>query len=354
MTSTLAYDPRIEWPFVSILVVVRNGVLHIRRVLNELLNLDYPKEAFEIIVVDGLSDDGTPDLARDFMSHNQGRIRMFCNHKRILASGWNIGLREAKGKVVMRVDVHSQLNLDYLRICVSTLLDLRRHGVPVAATGGRLRMAPAGTGLWSEAIAAAWNSPLATARPSYRSSQEAGFVEELAIAVFLKDTLNEIGLFDERLGRTEDNDLFHRLRKSGYKLYFCPQAKAKYFVRSTIRDLFLQMFGNGYWLLPTILLTDRFVFSFRHFAPFFSLLISLLPIAFGKVGIRISALLLVFYLLAIGVASWLVVEHNNYKNASWLAVSVAAVTMHAGYALGTLYGALSTLIRAIRIILHSD
>ena len=334
------------WPFVSILLVVRNGAAHVGRQLAELMNLDYPQEAYEILVVDGLSTDGAAEIIRAFQEKNSDKIRVLQNPKKILSTGWNIGIRNAKGEIVFRADAHASLERDYLRVCVQTLLALEKSGVPVAAVGGNTQMAAAGSGTWPRAITAAWNSGIGAARPAYRSSEKSGLAESLALAVFRKRVFDSVGLLDERLGRTEDNELFNRLRRRGYVLYLTSETRARYFVRSRLRDLFLQMFSNGWWLIPTLAAAGWNVFHPRHFVPGLCLALAVvLLLRGGELGTRVLLGLTVTYLAGVAFAS--VVAGRSYA-ASRMAIASAILCMHGAYAFGTWCGGLGVMVRHLR------
>ena len=55
-----------EYPFVSVVVVSYNSNKHIKECLDSLLDLDYPKNRYEILVVDGGSNDGTVNVVKEY------------------------------------------------------------------------------------------------------------------------------------------------------------------------------------------------------------------------------------------------------------------------------------------------
>ena len=62
-------------PFASIILPIRNEARTIRRCLEAILAQDYPAERYEVIVVDGMSDDGTREIVREFCNRDN-RLRM--------------------------------------------------------------------------------------------------------------------------------------------------------------------------------------------------------------------------------------------------------------------------------------
>src|SRR5690554_5255969 len=120
-------NPEKSLPFVSAIIVARNESEFIEKSLKSLINQDYPKDKYEIIFVDGESDDDTLKIAKKIISNYDesndcANIKYLNNPKRILASGWNIGIKEAKGEYVVRIDAHSFVKSDFISKCVEVIL----------------------------------------------------------------------------------------------------------------------------------------------------------------------------------------------------------------------------------------
>ena len=113
-------------PFVSALLVTRNEKSYIEKSLRSLIDQDYPKDCYEIIVIDGMSDDGTAEqIEKIIASVGQNlSMRLIRNEKRILAAGWNLGIQSAKGEYVIRIDAHAEVEPDFLEKNVQTMLSV--------------------------------------------------------------------------------------------------------------------------------------------------------------------------------------------------------------------------------------
>ena len=65
-----------EHPFISVVVGIRNEERYIEECIDSLLNLDYPKDSYEIIIVDGMSTDKTKDIVQKYP------VRFFLNKRK--------------------------------------------------------------------------------------------------------------------------------------------------------------------------------------------------------------------------------------------------------------------------------
>ncbi len=107
-------------PNVSIIVPVRNEAAFIELNLKSIFNQSYPSEKIEILVVDGISDDGTAETIRA-LTKTHSQIRFFENIKRIAASAFNMGIREARSDILMILSGHTKIATNYISEAVRVL-----------------------------------------------------------------------------------------------------------------------------------------------------------------------------------------------------------------------------------------
>src|SRR5262249_57464256 len=94
--------------FVSVVVPVLNESRFIEATVRSLLEQDYDAGRFEVIVVDGGSTDGTPDIVgRLAAAHPE--LRLLPNPGRLSSAGRNVGVRAARGDLIVIVDRPSDL-----------------------------------------------------------------------------------------------------------------------------------------------------------------------------------------------------------------------------------------------------
>ena len=89
--------------FVSIIIPCRNEEKFISQCLDSILANDYPKENLEILVIDGVSEDGTKEIVKKY-TNQYPFIKILENPKKFTPFALNIGIKQAKGEIIMRMD----------------------------------------------------------------------------------------------------------------------------------------------------------------------------------------------------------------------------------------------------------
>ena len=193
----------------------------------------------EILVVDGESTDGTRQVVESYCKADN-RVRLLRNPGRIVPTGLNIALEQARSKWLVRVDAHATVPPDYVERAVAHL----RSG-NWGAVGGRkdgIGVTPAG-----RAIATAMASPFGVGGSTYHHGSVARTVEHVPFGCYPVSLLRELGGWDERLVVNQDFELDWRVREAGHELLFDPSLRIEWVCRQTLRDLFLQYrrYGRG-------------------------------------------------------------------------------------------------------------
>ena len=102
-----------SYPLVTVVILCRNERARIGACLDSLLANDYPKDRREILVVDGVSNDGTRDIVQNY-SRRYPFIKSLDNPKRVIPTAMNIGVRNAGGEAITIVGAHSTYGEHYL------------------------------------------------------------------------------------------------------------------------------------------------------------------------------------------------------------------------------------------------
>lgn len=332
--STTSLEPTMpgrsdgEWPFVSVVVPIRNEAAWIGRCLRSLLAQEYPRERLEILVADGRSTDGT-DAAVEAVSRIDARVRLLVNHRRIVPTGLNLAIGAARGEIIARVDGHSEVAPDYVRRVV-THLD---RGVD--AVGGPIETV--GDGVLATAIAAGMSSAFGVGNAAFRTvPNRTLLVDTVAFPAYRRQVLEQLGPFDEELVRNQDDEFNYRLRRAGGRILLAHDVRARYAGRSSLRGLWRQYAQYGYWKVRVLQKHPRQM-CLRQFVPPVFVATLVTAIVLGLVGQWWwpLALLLGSYGAFIALASW------RMAVASWRVralLPIVLITIHVAYGAGFLVG----------------
>jgi succinoglycan biosynthesis protein ExoA len=231
-------------PAVSLIVPCRNEKNYIEPCIRSLLAQALPVGSFEIIVADGLSNDGTRDiLAR--LAAEYACLRLVDNPGRIVSTGLNTAIRAARSKIIVRIDVHTQYAPDYVSQCLAVLQETGADNVggPGVAQG---------TGYIGRAVAAAFQSPFAVGGARWHNPHYTGPVDTVHLGCWRRDVFERIGFFDEELVRNQDDEFNLRLSRAGGLIWQSPRIKSWYHPRASLRSLWRQYTQYGYWKVRVI------------------------------------------------------------------------------------------------------
>jgi len=98
---------------VSAIIPCRNEEKFIGKCLDSVIAQDFPKDNFEILVIDGMSDDKTRETINEYVK-KYPFIKLLDNPKKFTPFALNIGIKNAKGEVIVRMDAHSVYIKDYI------------------------------------------------------------------------------------------------------------------------------------------------------------------------------------------------------------------------------------------------
>ncbi|MFQ5786588.1 MAG: glycosyltransferase family 2 protein, partial [Thermodesulfobacteriota bacterium] len=181
------------------------------------------------------------------------------NRKRIVPCGLNIGINEAKGEYIIRMDAHTEYTSNYILKCTEWL-----EKTGVENVGGPMRAI--GNGYIGKAIELAHHSKFGLGGGKFHDDNYSGYVDTVYLGAWPKRVFEEVGLFDERLVRNQDIEFNARIRKAGGKIFLTPEIKSYYHCRNTLQGLWRQNYENGKWVVYTKAIVP-YCLSWRHFIP---------------------------------------------------------------------------------------
>ena len=135
-----------EYPMVSIMVPAHNESIVIRKTVLALLDFDYPKDRYEIIVINDNSSDCSADVLKEIQKKNPARKLIVINTDNIMggkgkSNALNIALSVAKGTVIAIYDADNTPAPDALRILVENLMKDDKLGAVIGKFRTRNRNA---------------------------------------------------------------------------------------------------------------------------------------------------------------------------------------------------------------------
>lgn len=248
---------------ITAMIVVRNEENYIQISLRSLLEQDFPKDKYEIIVIDGMSTDNTVENINKIIQEQKGKIKitLLQNEKKLLAAGWNIGINKAKGKYVIRIDAHAKASKNFLSKNLETITKLPED---VACVGGKLISNSIENN--DETISKVLSSPFGIGNSKFRYSDKEQYSDTVAYGLYKKEIFDKVGYFDETLERNQDNNMHNRIRKAGFKFYFNPDIQCEYYVRNSLKKMLKQGYLNGKWNI-VVFKQDPKSLSLRHLVP---------------------------------------------------------------------------------------
>jgi len=230
-------------PKISVILPVRNEARSLGRLLDQLLQQDYPSEMFEILVADGRSTDGTRSVVEQKASAAAVSIRVIDNPGIRSGSGRNAGVAAATGDIILFVDGHCeipsrQLLRDTVALLEETGAECLCRPQPLIA------FSPRGVG---RIIADARASTLGHGRDSLiYNMHHSGFVDPASSgATYRRAVFERVGMYDESFDACEDVEFNTRVAAAGYKAYTDPRLSVYYEPRNSFFGLFRQMMRYG-------------------------------------------------------------------------------------------------------------
>ncbi|MBZ0233142.1 MAG: glycosyltransferase family 2 protein, partial [Deltaproteobacteria bacterium] len=238
------------FPLVTIAMPAYNEERFIEACIRSVQAQDYPADRIEILVADGRSTDRTREILAE-LAEEDPRIRVIDNPERLQAAGLNQLIREARGEIVVRMDVHCEYAPSYVRKCVETM---EKTGADNVGGAQRARAKTA----FQRALCAALTSPLGVGGAGYRDASKEGFVDTVFLGAFRRKIFETIGLYDPRAITNEDAELNQRLLESGGKIYLSREIEVHYYPRDSFQTLAKQYYKYGRGRARTLLKLGRF------------------------------------------------------------------------------------------------
>ncbi|MHC4114239.1 MAG: glycosyltransferase family 2 protein [Planctomycetota bacterium] len=322
-----------DMPFISIIIPCRNEEDFIGRCLDSIITQDYPKDKFEVLVIDGMSEDATRKIIKEY-NERFPFVNLLDNCKRITSSALNKGIKAAKGDIVIIMGAHSIYEKTYISQCVNYLTNGDADNV-----GGVCKILPQNNSLIAKSIAYALSSSFGAGNAYYRTgTKREKYVDTVFGGCYRKELFDKIGFFDEDLLRTQDSEFNARLIKNGGRILLVPTIVSYYYARKSLSELWKMNLQYGY-SKPLAAKKIGMIFTLRQLIPPLfvgSLIISLISSMFFKPSLWLFLFVSALYII-VNLAFSLAISFKKSTNCFFILPFVFA-TIHFGWGIGYLKG----------------
>lgn len=254
-------------------------------------DFDFVKCDSEIIIVDGMSTDNTISIINLYCK-KYSFIKYLINKNKYAPFALNMGIKESKGEIVIRIDAHCQYPSNYITELTTYLVKTGAGNV-----GGCWNTLPGNDSDKAKAISVVMTSPLGMGAGTYRTVLGNSFIEvdTVPFGCWKKEIFAEVGNFDPNFLRDQDYEHNVRIRASGKKILLLPWVRINYFARENFSKLWSMFFQYGYWR-PFLNKKHKKITNFRQLVPALWVLALLLPILFMPF-FKVFIFLWLFYIL---------------------------------------------------------
>ncbi|AFH49781.1 Glycosyltransferase [Ignavibacterium album JCM 16511] len=240
----------------------------------------------ELIIVDGGSTDRTLEIILSWIK-NYNNIKLLYNKNKFVPYALNLAIKNSKGDPIIRLDAHTIYEKNYLEKILETFEKTNADIV-----GGPMRKI--GESDFQLAVAYATTSLFGIGDSKIHKIDYNGESDHVYLGAWRRRLFDEIGCFDEKLVRNQDDEFHYRAKSFGKKIYLSSEIVSYYYPRKTFWGLCKQYFQYGLYK-PLVLKKIKSEIKLRHLIPaLFTVYLILLPILIILSEFFIIPLLLYF------------------------------------------------------------
>ena len=318
-------------------IIAYNEERYLPKLLTNLLDQSYPKSSIEVILVDGNSNDTTRNIMTKFQTKYMEEyiaIKILDNYKRIQPAGWNMVITNASCDVILRIDAHAEIPADFIEKSMSCI----NEGENVCG-GLRINKMDRSTP-WKNMLLDVEQTLLGSGFAQYRrKSKERTYTKSVFHGAYRREVFERVGLFNEGLSRTEDNEMHYRIRKAGYRICYDSNIISFYQTRNTLKKMLNQKLKNGFWIGKTLYVCPDCL-SLFYFAPLALVLASAGAVILTLYGHK-KILLLEGALYAIVLLPSAIYRMIKNHNIADIVLPIVCGMVHFTYGIGIILGVFS-------------
>ncbi len=318
---------------ISVVVPLYNEEKYIAGCIDSILKQDYPKDDLEILLVDGMSTDKTRSIVNSYIE-KYPFIHLLDNPNKIVPFAMNIGIKAAKGDIIIRLDGHASYPENYF----SELVKWHKKLPDAWNIGGVCDTRVVNSTPVSESIAKVMSDKFGVGNSTFRTGADVDYMEAdtVPFGSYKKFVFEKIGLYNEKLVRVQDIELNKRVKRMGGKIYLVPSIHCTYIPRDNYKAFYQNRYNTGYWVIKTCFVTKTTKnLGLRHFIPAGFVLSLIVPLLLGLIWWPIALISPLVALLYSGAMLWRSIKIKDEKTTVW-SLFKAFCCIHFSYGLGSL------------------
>ena len=321
---------------VDVIIPVLNEEDYIYDCISSLQSQTYGPENFGIIVVDGGSDDETVKIVME-LKEKYPNITLLQHNGKYASISLNMAVKKSDAIYIIRMDVHADYSYDYVEKCVEYIESTGADNV-----GGP--MIPVGKSSFQKVVAASYYSKFALGARKLHDPQYEGDVDTVYLGSFKRETLLNMGMYDENLHRNEGRDLDFRIVKNGGRVFLTPKIRTYYYPRDSIEGVFRQYFEYGYGKIALIKKHKR-PLNLLQLVPFAFLLFLIVGAVISSVNMYFRYFYIAMLILYLCFDAVFSISNRHIKGAGQKLLLMAVhFIIHMAYGLGFSRGIVDLLI----------
>jgi len=223
---------------VSVIVVAKNEEKNISDCLDSLISQQFPEDEYEIIVVDGGSEDRTQDIVRNYP------VKLFIDTYGTLGHQRNTGIENARGKYIAFTDADCVADKLWLKELVNAIENSSKE---VAAIGGP-NLVMESDNDFAQLVGYAQETFFGSGGSPQALNSKNNLDDVVSIpncnAIYKRDIMAS-AKYDDRIHMAEDAELNYRIRNKGYKFMYIPSAVVWHHRVSSPKRFIRKMFAYG-------------------------------------------------------------------------------------------------------------
>jgi len=333
----------VNMPKISIIIPTLNEERYIQNCIDSILKSDYSREKMEILIIDGISSDKTRDIVKSY-EQKYDFIKLIDNVQKIVPVAMNIGIKEAVGEYIIRLDAHASYPKEYFGKLIKWHQRLDADNVGAVIRTEVKHHTPK-----SIAIKKVLSSRFGVGNSDFRVGVDTPKeVDTVPFGCYKKEVFEKYGYYDERLVRNQDIELNKRIINNGGKIYLLPDIQCTYYARETLKDLAKNNYANGLWNILTAHYTGSLhSLSLRHFIPLLFVLSLLMPLLLSLWMPRLLWLS-VFSLFSYSTLVIIITLKLRDKQTTLWDLVTTFLTLHLSYGVGSLVGMFQVAVKYIK------